>query len=325
MTPKEIDRLTFGPVPSRRLGRSLGINNIIPKICSYACIYCQLGNTLKMQIDRQIFYKTEDLVESVRKRVEHAEQIHEPIDYLTFVPDGEPTLDLNLGIEIERLKSIFHIKTAVISNASLIDREDVREDLKKADWVSLKFDTVTESTWHKINRPDRKLDFHALLKGASLFKEAFKGFLATETMLVKGVNDSPQELEGTAKFLNKLGPDKAYISVPTRPPAESSVEMPTDETIMMAYQIFKGKGVNCELLIDYEGNDFAYTEDVKNDLLSITSVHPMRKEAVDAFLKKAGGSWNDVSALIEEGKIKEIRYNDHLYYARVLKKPKHLK
>ena len=317
----DIGKLTFGPVPSRRLGRSLGINNIIPKICSYGCLYCQLGNTLKMQIDRTHFYPVEDIVSSVKMRVEKAEEIGEPIDYLTFVPDGEPTLDLDLGREIDALKPL-GIKIAVISNASLIDRPDVQEDLLKADWVSLKMDTANEATWHRLDRPNGKLDFDALQKGALAFKKRFRGFLATETMLVKDINDTQAELEATAAWLAQLQPDCSYISVATRPPAESVVEIPEDETIMAAYHIFKSHGIHTELLIAYEGDDFTFTEDTRGDLLSITSVHPMRKEAVEKFLSKSGGSWEDVEALLREDKLKEIRYHDHIYYARVLKKPK---
>ena len=135
-------KLSFGPVPSRRLGRSLGINNIPAKVCSYACVYCQLGKTLHNQIKRTPFYAVDDLVLSAKMRIEATKEKNETIDYLAFVPDGEPTLDIHLGDEIEALHN-FGIKIAVISNASLIWREDVREDLCKADWVSLKVDAAT--------------------------------------------------------------------------------------------------------------------------------------------------------------------------------------
>jgi len=111
--------IAFGPVPSRRLGRSLGINNIPPKICTYSCIYCQLGRTIKMQVEREGFYEPEQILDSVRDKVERARESEESIDYLTFVPDGEPTLDVNLGCEIELLEPL-GLKTAVITNGSLI-------------------------------------------------------------------------------------------------------------------------------------------------------------------------------------------------------------
>ena len=108
----------FGPVPSRRLGRSLGINNIPPKVCTYSCIYCQLGRTVRMQSERGAFYAPEEVVRGVEEQVVKAREKNERIDYLTFVPDGEPTLDINLGREMELLRPR-GIKIAVISNASL--------------------------------------------------------------------------------------------------------------------------------------------------------------------------------------------------------------
>ena len=120
--------LVFGPVPSRRLGRSLGINNIPPKTCTYACVYCQLGRTPRLQIERQTFYSTEDLCDAVTCKLRAARERHEPVDYLTFVPDGEPTLDENLGATIAALKPL-GIPIAVITNTSLIWDPAVREAL----------------------------------------------------------------------------------------------------------------------------------------------------------------------------------------------------
>ena len=122
--------IAYGPVPSRRLGRSLGINNIPPKICSYSCVYCQLGRTKKMQVDRTAYYEPQKILKAVRDKVHNVKQRGESIDYLTFVSDGEPTLDINLGHEIELVRQL-GIKIAVITNASLIWREDVREELLK--------------------------------------------------------------------------------------------------------------------------------------------------------------------------------------------------
>jgi len=317
MKIEDLEKLSFGPVPSRRLGRSLGVNNIPAKVCSYACVYCQLGKTLHNQVDRTSFYKVDDLVASAKMRIDAAKEKNETIDYLAFVPDGEPTLDLHLGDEIEALHK-FGIKIAVISNTSLIWREDVRKDLCKADWVSLKTDAATEEVWHKVNRANKSLKLDDIQKGMIDFKSEFQGFYVTETMLIDGVNDSKEELEKIATFLQKIEPTKSYISIPTRPPAEKWVKAPKEEVLTMAYQIFDDHSINTELIIGYEGNDFAFTGDAKSDILSITSVHPMRKEAVEAFLKKANSSWDIVTDLVDEGKLLELEYDDHLYYARKL-------
>jgi wyosine [tRNA(Phe)-imidazoG37] synthetase (radical SAM superfamily) len=170
--------IAFGPVPSRRLGRSLGINNIPPKICTYACVYCQLGRTIQMQIERQAFYRPEEVVDAVRDKVQKARESGEAIDYLTFVPDGEPTLDVNLGREIARLRPL-GIRIAVISNGSLMWREDVRADLMDADWVSLKVDSMRDDVWRRIDRPHGTLRLGAILDGMLEFAESFRGELVT--------------------------------------------------------------------------------------------------------------------------------------------------
>ncbi|RJS80313.1 radical SAM protein, partial [Candidatus Bathyarchaeota archaeon] len=129
--------IAFGPVPSRRLGKSLGINNIPAKVCTYSCVYCQLGRTKEITLERRAFYDPDRIFRDVRRKVEEARTRGEEIDYLTFVPDGEPTLDLNLGVEIELLRRI-EIPIAILTNASLLWRRDVEEDLLKADLVSVK-------------------------------------------------------------------------------------------------------------------------------------------------------------------------------------------
>ncbi len=311
--------IAFGPVPSRRLGRSLGINNIPAKICTFSCVYCQLGKTLQMQIERQSFYEPERIAAEVADKVKEAKQRGETIDYLTFVPDGEPTLDEQLGREIELLRPL-GIRIAVITNASLMDQPAVREALLLADWVSLKVDAVTESIWRRVDRPQRTLPLVALHTGMLDFAAAFRGELATETMLVRGVNDSETEMMPVATFLQQLAPHKAYIAVPTRPPAETWVQPPTSEAVVAAYHIFSSAlgAERVEYLIGYEGDAFAFTGHVEEDLLSITAVHPMRKQAVDAFLQKAGADWGVVQRLIAAGKMIELAYGGHTFYMRKL-------
>ncbi|GBD87056.1 molybdenum cofactor biosynthesis protein A [bacterium BMS3Abin03] len=310
--------LTFGPIPSRRLGRSLGINNIPPKICSYACVYCQLGNTLKMQNRREAFYKPEEIYAAVERRINQLEARGEGIDYLTFVPDGEPTLDLNLGKSIKLLKNLGK-KIAVITNSSLIYDEDVRNDLMEADWVSLKVDAVSEKTWHKIDRPYGTMNYEKILDGMEIFSKAYKCYLSTETMLIKDVNDNVDEMQQAAEFIKKLNPKAVYISVPTRPPAEEYGIPPKPDFINKAYQIYSSKLDNVELTIGYEGNAFASTGNFEEDLLSITAVHPMRKEAVDKLMQKDGASWDVVEKLIEEKKIRTSEFAGNTFYFRNLK------
>ena len=309
--------LTFGPIPSRRLGRSLGINNIPLKVCSYSCVYCQVGKTLVMQADRGAFYKSEDILKAVREKIKRAKDKGEEIDYLTFVSDGEPTLDIDLGKKIELLRPL-GFKIAIISNVSLITREDVRDDLCKADWVSLKIDTVDKDVWYEINRPHSSLQLDEMLQAVLVFSDTFKGQIATETMLIQGINDSRDGIDRTANFMAKLKNAKSYISIPTRPPTEKWVKPATEDTINIAYQTFKKKSIDVEYLIGYEGNAFAFTGNVEEDLLSITSVHPMREEAVIEFLKKGEAEWALIERLIKEAKLVRIEYEGKKFYMRKL-------
>ena len=313
--------IAFGPVPSRRLGRSLGINNIPPKACTYSCVYCQLGRTTKMRVERQPFYEPEEVLRDVREKIEKAKEAGEPIDYLTFVPDGEPTLDVNLGREIALLKPL-GIRIAVITNASLIWRDDVREDLLKADWVSLKVDGTREEVWRRVDRPHGTLRLALILDGALEFAAAYAGELVTETMLVEGVNDDAASVGEVADFLAQLRPAVAYLSVPTRPPAEEWAQSPDEESINRAYHILSKRVDRVEYLIGYEGNAFAFTGDVEEDLLSITAVHPMREEAVSEFLararpkQQAGADWSVVRGLIAQGQLVEVVYEGRKFYMR---------
>jgi len=318
MTVKASDLMkVYGPVPSRRLGQSLGINNIPPKICTYSCVYCQLGRTINLQSERRKFYDPTVIVSDAEKQIRKARDRDERIDYLTIVPDGEPTLDVNLGREISLLKPL-GIKIAVIENASLLWREDVRDDLSEADWVSLKVDAVTEDVWRKVNRPHSALNHETVLQGMVDFADMFKGVLATETMLIHGLNDNVEEVEKIADFLATLRPSKAYIAIPTRPPAERWVRPASEQAINRAFQIFDGKLDHVEYLIGYEGNAFAFTGNVEKDLLSISSVHPMREEGVAELLSKAGSDWNVVGKLLDERRLIELEYGGYKFYMRRL-------
>ncbi|ACS33070.1 radical SAM protein [Thermococcus gammatolerans] len=311
--------IAFGPVPSRRLGKSLGVNNIPDKVCSYACVYCQIGRTLRMEIERRPFYDPALILEEVGEKVEEARERGERIDYITFVPDGEPTLDSNLGLEVELLRDL-GVPLAILTNSSLIWREDVRNDLLAFDFVSLKLDAVSEPLWRKVDRPHKALKLDAILEGMLEFRESFDGRLVTETMLIDGVNYEG-ELERIAEFLSRLDPDVAYIAVPTRPPAEPWVRPAREETINMAFQLFaEALGEDrVEYLIGYEGNAFAFTGNVEDDILSITSVHPMREDALRELLRKANADWDVVEKLLDEGKLIELEYNGRRFYMRRLR------
>lgn len=307
--------LVFGPAPSRRLGHSLGVNNVPPKICSYACVYCQVGQTTRLSLERRPFYPPAAITAAVTARLAVLQAAGKRVDAITFVPDGEPTLDLHLAETLAALHA-FGIRLAVISNASLIWRADVRAALCAADWVSLKMDAVRPEAWRRVNRAHGHLDLPAILEGAVAFAHEFGGTLVTETMLVHGRNDAADDVTAVADYLTRLRPHAAYLSVPTRPPAEPWVRPPAPHALARAHQVLADHGVPVEYLIAYEGDDFIVTGDAAAELLHITAVHPMRETAVHACLARAGAGADVLEALVTNGRLVRVLYEGHPYYVR---------
>ena len=307
--------ITFGPVPSRRLGRSLGINNIPPKACSYSCLYCQVGPSLHKEVEPREFYPPHEIFQAVKARIAAVQAQGETIDYLTFVPDGEPTLDSRLGETMELLRPL-GIRMAVISNASLIWRTDVQQVLNRADLVSVKVDTVDEECWRKINRPHASLKLANILQGLSVFARQYKGELISETMLLADINDGHQAVSGVAEFLQEIQPSIAYVAIPTRPTAEAAIAPPAENKLVQAYTLLAERLKHVETLMGYEGNEFAFSGDFEQDILSITAVHPMREEAVTSLLRKSGQGWDALQALLDANKLKKVVFAGNDYYVR---------
>lgn len=311
--------LVFGPIPSRRLGQSLGVNNIPPKACSYSCIYCQIGRTTNMRINRKKFYEPLEVYSLVQSKVKQLQEYEKKLDYISFVPDGEPTLDKNLGTELDLIKEL-NIKTAVITNASLLWMDDVKEDLSKADWVSVKIDAVWDDVWHKINRPHGGLSLKNILDSIINFSKSYKGNLVTETMLVSGFNDDLQHIEGIAEQISKINPRKSYLLVPTRPPAEKNISRVTGEKLIQAAGIINsisGVDVECITADDTE-QGFFFTDNIVKDLLSITSVHPIREEIIKHYFKLVKADSSILQELIKQNKIIRCTYQGKTFYKKNL-------
>ena len=310
-------RKIFGPVPSRRLGRSLGINNIPSKYCSYSCIYCQVGRTKNLTIKRRKFYDVSSILNELIPVLNRLGE--KSIDYITFVPDGEPTLDINLGKIAREIREITNIPLAILTNSSLLFMEDVRNDLTYFNLVSLKIDSVIDKIWRKINRPYGKLDINKILEGIIEFRDIYNGKIITETMIIKNINDSIENFKSNIDFISGIDVDKAYISIPIRPPAEKWVLPPTKDKIVEAHEIYREKlGDRVELLIKPEGEKFlSSTGEIVEDFLATISVHPMREDYVYKFIEKSGEIPSKIlKKLLEEKKISRIKYRGKYFYIK---------
>jgi wyosine [tRNA(Phe)-imidazoG37] synthetase (radical SAM superfamily) len=308
--------LVFGPVPSRRLGRSLGINNLPAKTCTYSCVYCQVGRTTCLRARRGAFHDPALLERVVARRLARAGERGERIDTLTFVPSGEPTLDAGLGRAIRHMKR-FGPRVAVITNASLLWRADVREDLADADWVSVKVDSANERTWRVLNRAHGALDFARVLRGTQTFAAGYGGILATETMLVAGVNDGEEDVRAVARYVGALRPSCAYIAAPLRPPAEPWVRVPDDQALVTAYAAMRRHVPRVRFLTRDEDNVWQAGDEVVAALLAIAAIHPMRAESVDRLLASGRAERGLVDRLVREGRLECVRHRNRDFY-RVL-------
>jgi len=297
------------------LGKSLGINNISSaKKCSYSCIYCQVGITRKLSITRGNFFEPDVIFTEVQKHLNSLQEADKP-DYLTFVANGEPTLDANLGKSIEKLKTL-QIPIAVITNASLLNQKQARDDLRLADWVSVKVDANNEDIWRAINRPFGSLDFKEHVEGLLNFSTEYKGKLVTETMLVQGINDRTATLKKTAGLIAQLKPAVAYIAIPTRPPALSWVKAPDETAINKAYQIFTEEGLNTELILGFEGTNTGFTGNAMEDIINISTVHPIREDTMLELLRKNNADPTILTTLLQGKYIQQIKYGLNTFYIR---------
>ncbi len=305
--------IAFGPVPSRRLGYSLGINHIPPKHCTYSCVYCQVGRTTSLEITRREFFPPHQVIAEVGEALDNASRHEKQVDFLTLVPDGEPTLDIHLVELVQGLKK-FGLPVAVITNSSLIDQQEVQQALLAVDWVSFKVDAVDEESWRKIDRPHGKLSLNAILNGMLEFRGMFQGELVTETMLISGINDTDSSLASLSSFLLALQPFKSYLAIPIRPPAEAWVKPPEPDVLLRYMEEISKRCPFIDLLFDLEEGDFSSTGDLIQDILGITAVHPMREDALRNMVEKAHGNWNVVESLVTSSKLICVRYLNENYF-----------
>lgn len=302
----------YGPVPSRRLGRSLGVSPIPAKTCSYSCVYCQLGRTSSFQTRRESFYPKDDILREIVNCGRNTEA-----DYVTFVGDGEPTLCQDLGWLIQQTKNELHLPVAVITNGSLLFREDVRLDLTEADVVMPTLDAGNERIFRQVNRPHKEISFAAMIKGQIEFRQQYPGQVWLEVMLVDGLNDADEELQHIKHYVSMTKPDRVYITTPVRPPAESWVRPPDLMTVLKAQHIIGG----AIPLTDCESGEFAITSfsNAEQAILEIGSRHPLRHtQAID--IEKAFNAQGTVNRMIARKKLIEVQYHDEEYLL-----PRHFK
>lgn len=260
----------FGPVPSRRLGFSLGVDTIPYKTCTLDCIYCQLGRTTNKTLERKEYILTDVIVDEVEKIIKEKKK---KIDYITFSGSGEPTLNLKIGDMIERIKKITTIPIAVLTNGTLLYSEKLRDELKKADLVIPSLDAADDPTFRQVNRPHPSLSFEMMVSGIAKFSQEFKGKIWLEIMLVKGINDSPKHIQKISKIIKEIRVDKIQLNTPVRPPAEEFVRPLSMQNLEEIKSLL---GDKCEVVAAFKrARQKAYREDVEEQIITLIKRRPV--------------------------------------------------
>ena len=294
----------FGPVPSRRLGQSLGIDPIPLKTCNWNCVYCQLGRTRPVTNERRTFFKKEIILGQVKEALDS----HNPgdIDWITFVGSGETTLQKGLDEMINGIKAFTDIPVAVITNGSLLYMPEVRHELLDADAVLPSLDAGNPSLYRRINRPHPACTFERLVNGMFAFREEYQHHLWIEVMLLKDVNDDEDSLREIAEHLEKINPDEIHVTQPTRPPAETWVKPPDETGLERAHIIL---GSVAKIILPAKGSfDLSSDENLLESIVGVITRHPMKEsELVDALSKWSSEEVRDtLKQLAESGRAQRV-------------------
>jgi wyosine [tRNA(Phe)-imidazoG37] synthetase (radical SAM superfamily) len=305
-------KYVYGPVPSRRLGKSLGVDPIPLKTCNWNCVYCQLGRTIPLTNERKEYFPRQEIL----AEVEDSLTTHQngEIDWITFVGSGEPTLHKGLGWMIREVKNISDLPVAVITNGALFYLPEVRQELLSADAVLPSLDAGKPWLYRKINRPHPDITFERLLNGLVAFRNEYSGKLWVETMLIHGLNDSRQPLIDIADTIHKIKPDEVHINLPTRPPVETWVQPPDDESLMRAQAILG----DIALVVHPASGTFDIRgyETITDGVIAILTRHPMHEDVLRRTLESVSPQEVDqiLGELIKSGRVQVVvRYGSRFW------------
>lgn len=270
---------TYGPVPSRRLGLSLGVDIVPPKVCTLDCIYCQLGRTTRKSTSREDFVDLEAVLAELKEKIDAGLKA----DYVTIGGSGEPTLNARLGDLIDRIRPLTDIPVAILTNGTLFYRADVRAECAKADVVIPSLDAGDASIFEAVNRPTRDISIEKLVSGLHQFRQEFKGEIWLEVFLVAGVNTDRGQIEKIKVLIEEIRPDKVHLNTAVRPPAEPDVQaLSRDAMLAIARQV----GGNCEVIGEAPADSCGrHEQHAEADVISVLKRRPCSIEDICTGLR----------------------------------------
>lgn len=299
----------YGPVPSRRLGYSLGVDLLPFKTCSLNCVYCQLGRTKKTIIRRRLFFPEKQILEEIKEFLKTGTRV----DFITFSGSGEPTLNRSIGRLIRRIKKVTGRRVAVLTNSTLLSRPAVRKELAAADVVVPSLDAATEKIFVKINRPHPSLRIEKIIDGLVRFRREFRGQIWLEILLVRGLNDSPTHLKKLKEAVEKIKPDKIHLNTVVRPPAENWAKPLTPEELQKLVEFF---GDRAEAVASFRKKEQeTVPRNISQAILSIVRRRPVGLEDLEHSLGLTREELSlDIQDLLEQRKIRLVRHLDRDYF-----------
>ncbi len=308
------DVLAFGPVQSRRLGVSVGVNAVPPKTCTYSCVYCQLGKTTNLTVRRHAFFSSEAVAEAVMRCIDGAKS--KP-DYVTLIGHGEPSLASNFGEIRDLVADQWDGGTALLTNGALLWDASVREAALGFDVVLPTVSSSTESMFKRMHRPHPSLSLEKVMGGITSFSDEYKGALWFETMLVAGINDDLASVEALGELIRNANPDCVHVTAPIRPPTEPWVRCPSRESIELALRILPRAIDSTMPEGDLPGTR---TEDIKRHVLDVSSFHPLEEEQALGLIMSTGRCRTDASlilkSIVEERMLERREYAGRVFYAK---------
>ncbi|MGC9384076.1 MAG: radical SAM protein [Kosmotogaceae bacterium] len=306
-----VNKYVYGIVPSRRLGRSLGVSPIPFKMCNHSCIYCQLGRTTRMINTRTNFFPHEEIIDEVRKYVKRVGE--EAFDVVTIVGEGEPLLYKPIDKLIEKIKIITSKPLVIITNGTFLMEKEVREEISDSDIVMPTLDAWDEDSYRRINRPHKDLHYDDFYNGLVEFSHSFRGEVWLEVMIMKNINDSYSNIRRIGRRIKNIDPDRVYINVPVRPPAEKYVDIPDKAEIDFAKDVFKAESIE-----KIQKGDFSsLEEDALQGVIQIIKRHPMKESEIKQFvlsMKDENEFHKVLERLSNHNNVEIIEKNDQRFF-----------
>jgi wyosine [tRNA(Phe)-imidazoG37] synthetase (radical SAM superfamily) len=299
----------YGPVPSRRLGFSLGVDLVPYKTCSLDCIYCQLGRTTQKSVERKLFTRKENVLGEVKEVLNKKQHI----DYITFSGSGEPTMNSDIGALIRDIKKITTIPVAVLTNGTLLSKEEVQKDLAEANVVLPSLDAASQMMFEKINRPHDSLKIEVIVTGLKNFRKIYRGQIWLEIMLIKNLNDNTKELLRIKNAISEIQPDRVYLNTVVRPPSEIYAK-PLGRDEMIAVKNFLDK--SCEVIAEFHGQKVGEVQNVEDAIVEMTKRRPVTiVDIANVIGISVANAQQMIKGLKAKGKLKEKQYQKEKYYS----------